>query len=181
MRAVVCYVGVMWEVFPDGPQWALRRTVAGRVWAAFGWALKGGLVAGALAAAFFGFDHLGRAAAGVRVHDGLALTIAVSTGFGAFLGFVMRMLRFRQWVIDRDAGSLALAVRRVFADPDVMEVPLADLERVAIDRRSVVAMFRDGSSETLATAPFGGMTDVARGMRRALRDTTVEVDVHFAE
>ena len=174
---------MFWEVHPDGPRWSLRRTSLGRVVAALGWAAAGTVgtfVGGFL---FYGFDWVGRIAAGVAVPPTFWLTVSILAIFGGFFGFVARMLRYRHWVIDREARTLGLSLRRVFADPQVDEVSFDDLRRIVlrprgVGRRSeIVAEFTDGVVEPLAVTRFGaaGFPDLARGLRRAFDETAVSV------
>ena len=176
---------MMWEVHPDGSRWSLRRTTAGRLADALRWAVIGFGVTLVGATIFFGIDWVGRIAVGAEAPAAFVLTVVLFSVFGGFFAFVARMLRFRHWVIDREAAVLGLSLRRAFADAQVEDVPLDSLRRIAVELRgpgavsSVVAQFEDGASEVLARTRLGkfAFDGVVLGLQRAFDDTGVDVDV----
>lgn len=170
---------MIWEVHPDGPRWSLRRTTAGRVLEAVRWAAFGAAGSALFAVVFFGVDWVARAAAEVAVPPTFALTVAIFTGFGAFFAFVVRMLRYRHWVIDREARTLAHSVRRVFADAQVAEVPFDAIDRIEVSPNVVTVLFADGVREVLASTPVArlGFEDVLLGLQRAFDETGLQVVV----
>lgn len=158
----------------------MGRVVDALRWAAIG--LIGTAVAGTL---FFGIDFVGRTASGVDVPPTFALTVVSFAVFGGFFGFVARMLRFRHWVIDREARTLGLSLRRVFADAQVDEVSFDEIRRIVLrtrgvgQRSEVAAEFHDGVVDVLATTVVGasGFDGVSVGLQRAFDDTGVTVEV----
>ena len=175
---------MFWEVHPDGPQWSVRRTPAGRVFAGLGWALRG--FAGALAVGtfFFGIDWVGRMTTGVPLPHAFLLTVVSFAGLVGFGAFVARMLRFRHWIVDRDGQTVALSLRRAFGDAQIQEVTFEELERLRVHRAGmggrarVDLVFKDGTEEVLLATRFGdsAIDPVVVGLRRAFDETGVPVD-----
>ena len=167
---------MIWEVHPDGAQWSLRRTPAGRALEALRWGAWGGAATFAFGAIYFGIDWVGRTALGADVPPMFWLSVAAFAFFGGFLGFVVRMLRFRHWVIDRKGRTLSLSVRRVFADPQVDEVSFDEIDAILLWPTRVSARFADGEEIELAKA-IGkfGFDGVERGLRRAFDETGLDV------
>lgn len=180
---------MIWEVIRNDEVWELRRTTVGRLAAAAGWFAGGFVGAGVGGFAFFGIDEIGRASAGVEGVPAFWLTIGVFAFLVGFFFFVVRMLRHRSWWIDRAESKLVHRFQRAFNDPEFAPVALADVRRISIDgqlpgaRSIVVAIFEDGTTETLLSTRLGrgSLRGVAEGIAEALEGSGVDVDVRLQE
>lgn len=174
---------MMWECEQREDAWEFRRSTVGRIVAALWIACLSAPVAALGGFLFFGLDWVGRTSAGVEFRGDFWLTVLLFAGFAGFLGFVIRLLRYRRWIVDPDAGTIALSHRRAFGEPQLVEVPLDELVRVDLESAGfgsesrIVLVFADDTVEALATSRFGpgGLVPLLDGLRASLAGRSITV------
>lgn len=139
---------MLWQIHRSSGRVEIRRSPMGRLLQSVASGVVGGLLGFIGAAVFFGIDWLGRSVSGVEVPPGYALTVGVVGVLTGFAFAFVTLLRDKTWIIDDEAGTLAL--RRRHASPELVEVSLDELRHFRLTRRNVTAVFSDGTQDVIA-------------------------------